>query len=472
MSYLIEQGTLTSLNPATGDTVWSGTIPTDDAIQSAIAAAEAAAFAWSTTPLKVRADVLRAYAGILGQRKELLAGLISKEIGKPLWEARTEVTAMINKVELSIRAHESRCAEFGAGNATTRFRPHGLVAVLGPYNFPGHLPNGHICPALLAGNCVLFKPSELAPATGIAMTECWQAAGLPDGVLHCLPGGPQQASAIINDSRVRGIFFTGSAKTGKFLARQFADQPGKILALEMGGNNPLIVETGHIANLTAAAEIAAYSAFISTGQRCTCARRLIVIRSPQTDAFLQSLVDFTRSMTCGLPDADPQPLLGPLASAGFVPPVMQAQAELIAAGGKALLTAQAGAPNTGFISPAIIDCTHVNPLADEEVFGPLLKIIQCDSLADAVTIANQTRYGLAAGLLSDVAEHYQFVYPRLHAGLINWNQQLTGASSAAPFGGIGDSGNHRPSAWFAADYCSFPVASIERDTCQSVPSPI
>jgi succinylglutamic semialdehyde dehydrogenase len=456
------QTPLCSRNPADGSIVWEGPAATPDAITAAVLAGRKAFPEWSLRPVEERIGYLKAFAAALGQARECLARTISREIGKPLPEALGEVKAMIGKVDISLRAFQERCREFSGGAAVTRFKPHGLVAVLGPYNFPGHLPNGHIVPALLAGNTVIFKPSEVATATAEATLACWREAGLPEGVLQVLQGEAETARQLVADPGVNGVFFTGSARTGKLLARQFADTPGRVLALEMGGNNPLLVDTAHLANLALAAEVTIQSAFLSAGQRCTCARRLIVIDSPQAGAFLDELVRQSREIRVGDPFAEPAPFMGPMAAAAFADAMAETQAERLESGAESLLEAVRGDPETGFISPGILDVTDVRELADEEIFGPLLQVQRVPDLDTAIEAANRTRYGLAAGVLSDSEAVYRYAWSHLRAGIINWNTQLTGASSAAPFGGIGDSGNLRPSAFFAADYCSYPVASMER----------
>lgn len=453
---------LCSRNPADGSIVWEGPAATPETITKAVLTSREAFPEWSLRPVDERIGYLTAYAAALGEARESLARTIAREIGKPVPEALSEVAAMIGKVEISIRAFQERCREFGGGAAVTRFKPHGLVVVLGPYNFPGHLPNGHIVPALLAGNTVLFKPSEIAPATAEATLACWRASGLPEGVLQVLQGGAETARQVVASPEVNGVFFTGSARTGKILARQFAETPGRILALEMGGNNPLLVDTANLADLAAAVEVTIQSAFLSSGQRCTCARRLIVIDSPRAAAFLEALIRRTREIRVGDPFAEPAPFMGPLATAAFADVVAQKQADRLESGAVPLLEAVRGDPETGFISPGILDATPVTELPDEEIFGPLLQVQRVPDLDSAIQTANRTRYGLAAGMLSDSEAVYRSAWSRLRAGIINWNTQLTGASSAAPFGGIGDSGNLRPSAFFAADYCSYPVASMEK----------
>lgn len=458
-------GLIKSKNPSTGEVIWDGMAATSGDVLRAAKAAREAFPNWSGRALSDRIDFLKEFASILEEKKMPLAKLISREIGKPFWEAQTEVDAMIAKVVISIDAFKQRTSRFSAGKATTRFRPHGIIAVIGPYNFPGHLPNGHICPALLAGNTVLFKPSDLAPATAEFIMNCWKEAGLPYGVLQVLQGGAETARFLTEMPEVRGVFFTGSSHTGKKLNQNFANMPGKILALEMGGNNPLIVDPEHIRIIDGAHQIILHSAFLTTGQRCTCARRLIVVDSKNSPAFIDTLVQKTRKLRIGDPFAEPAPFMGPLASTACLDRVMLAQQDLLDKGAVPLLLAEPTKPGTAFITPGIMDVTGIKSLPDEEIFGPVLQLIRVKSLREAVSVANATRYGLAAGLLTDSAERYNYVFPRLQAGIINWNVQLTGASSSAPFGGIKDSGNLRPSAYFAADYCSYPVASMEAPEC-------
>ena len=266
---------LISTDPCTGETVWSGAAGDPAA---AVAAARLAFPAWARTSLDDRIAVARAFQAVVRDRADAFARLIARETGKPFWETKTEVGSVVAKVDISVQAQAeragSRTGEVAGVRQALRHKPHGVLAVLGPYNFPAHLPNGHIVPALLAGNTVVFKPSELTPGVGAFMADCWAAAGLPDGVLNVVQGGGDTGRALAGDSGLDGLLFTGSAHTGAALARQFADQPGKILALEMGGNNPLIVWDAP--DLDAAAHLVVQSAYLSAGQRCTCARRLIV----------------------------------------------------------------------------------------------------------------------------------------------------------------------------------------------------
>ncbi|WP_028454823.1 succinylglutamate-semialdehyde dehydrogenase [Chitinilyticum litopenaei] len=455
-----------SHNPVTQEPVWEGAAASSTEVGSAVAAARHAFAGWRDLDYGERLALARNFAELLKSSQDELAAIIGRETGKPRWEALTEVTTMINKVEISARAFEERTGEresaMGDAQAVLRHRPHGVVAVFGPYNFPGHLPNGHIVPALLAGNTVVFKPSELAPLTAQKTAELWQAAGLPHGVLNLVQGAKDTGVALAGHPDLDGLYFTGSAGTGYALHRQFAGSPHQILALEMGGNNPLIVEP--LADVKAALHHVIQSAFISAGQRCTCARRLLVPQGAWGDAFLAELVRVSATLQPAAWDAEPQPFMGAVVSLIAAEQLLAAQDRLLALGGKALLPMTRIREGTALMSPGILDVSNVRNLPDEEYFGPLLQVQRYRTFTEAQALANATRFGLAAGLLSDSAERYEEFWKASRAGIVNWNKPLTGASSAAPFGGIGASGNHRPSAYYAADYCAYPVASLEADT--------
>jgi succinylglutamic semialdehyde dehydrogenase len=451
--------TFSSLNPATGETVWTGPASDATAVDAAVRAARNAFAAWSHRPFEERAALAKAFAAQLAANKEALAEAISREVGKPHWEALTEVQSMIGKVDLSIEAHLKRCAEFKNSLGVTRFRPHGVVAVLGPFNFPGHLPNGHIVPALLAGNTVVFKPSEYAPAVAELTARLWRDAGLPPGVLNLLQGERETGAALAAHRGIDGLFFTGSPRAGLALNEIFAKTPERILALEMGGNNPLVVHRA--ADVKAAVALTVQSAYLSAGQRCTCARRLIVPTGAEGDNFLAALASAVSALRVGASTGRPEPFIGPVVSAATADHLLQAQASLVARGAVPLVEMRRLQPGTGLLSPALLNVTDVPERGDEEFFGPLLQVVRVPDFGAAIREANNTAFGLAAGLLSDDAALYGRFRAEVRAGLINWNQQLTGASSGAPFGGVGRSGNFRPSAYFAADYCSYPVASIE-----------
>lgn len=345
------------------------------------------------------------------------------------------------------------------GIAVLRHRPHGVVAVFGPYNFPGHLPNGHIVPALIAGNTVVFKPSELAPGVARATVEVWKEAGLPDGVLNLVQGEKDTGIALANHRQIDGLFFTGSSDTGTLLHRQFGGRPEIVLALEMGGNNPLVI--GEVEDIDAAVHHTIQSAFLSAGQRCTCARRIFVPQGAFGDRFLARFADVTSKISADVFDADPQPFMGAVISARAAAKLVEAQSRLIEQGAEPIIAMAQRDPRLGFVNAAILDVTGVTGLPDEEHFGPLAQIVRYATFDEAIERANDTAFGLSAGLLADDARAWDHFRRTIRAGIVNWNRPTNGASSAAPFGGTGRSGNHRPSAYYAADYCAYPMASVE-----------
>lgn len=457
-----------SRNPGTNEIVWQGASASEADVGWAVASARRAFADWSALALEARIAIVQRFAAILEARKEALAAAIGRETGKPLWEARTEVTTMANKVAISITAYHERTGEkrtpMADGTAVLRHRPHGVVAVFGPYNFPGHLPNGHIVPALIAGNTVVFKPSELAPGVARATVEAWRDAGLPAGVLNLVQGEKDTGVALANHRQIDGLFFTGSSDTGTLLHRQFGGRPEIVLALEMGGNNPLVV--GEVADLDAAVHHAIQSAFLSAGQRCTCARRIFVADNADGDRFLARFAEVTAAIHADRFDADPQPFMGAVISARAAARLVEAQTALLAAGARPVIAMTQRDAALGFVNAAILDVTEVRDLPDTEYFGPLAQVIRYRSFDEAIALANDTAYGLSAGLLSDDAGAWAHFQRSIRAGIVNWNRPTNGASSAAPFGGAGRSGNHRPSAFYAADYCAYPMASVESEQLQ------
>jgi len=460
-------------SPVSGVSTWSGHQAGAADVHHACTAAREQFEVWSALAPAERMAVCERFRELLRTHAESLADLISLEIGKPHWEALAEVASMANKVTISMQAYRLRTGEARAqiadGTAILRHRPHGVFAVFGPYNFPGHLPNGHIVPALIAGNTLVFKPSEHAPQTAIRTVGLWHQAGLPAGVLNLVNGGRETGMLLAQHPALDGVLFTGSAETGAALHRQFAGQPGKLLALEMGGNNALVV--WDVQYLDAAVHHTIFSAFISAGQRCSCARRLIVEDSPAGAAFLRRLVEVAGTINVGKPEQQPPPFMGPVVSAAAAQKLLQAQADLLRRGGRSLLPMTPLVDNTGFLSPGIVDVTDAAGVPDEELFGPLLQVIRVKDFDTALAAANATAYGLAAGLLSDSDVLWRRFVLRVRAGVVNWNRPTTGAASTAPFGGIGNSGNHRPSAFYAADYCAYPVASIESAQLEMPSSP-
>ncbi|MEP6343103.1 MAG: succinylglutamate-semialdehyde dehydrogenase [Maricaulaceae bacterium] len=457
--------------PSTNTIVWEGHAASADQVKIAMSAARIALQGWSKRPQSERNEILVNYANALKDRKEEIATAISQDMGKPIWESRIEANAMAGKVAISIRALEDRAgtqeAETAFGGTRLVHRSHGVMAVLGPFNFPGHLPNGHIVPALLAGNVCIFKPSEQAPSVATIIADAFKEAGLPHGCFSIVQGERYTGQALI-EADIDGLLFTGSVETGLHFHSYFAGCPEFMLALEMGGNNPLIAWEPLDPN--AAASQIFQSGFITTGQRCSCARRVILPNTPFADEVIKALVKLTETVKIGPWDGEDN-FMGPLVSVRAAEQAVAFQDDLISKGGevvKALIRKDA---ESAFVTPGIIDVTHTANRADHELFGPLIQLIRVETIEDAVAEANATRFGLAGGLLCDDQAVWELAREHMKAGILNWNRPTTGASSALPFGGPGHSGNFRPGAYYAADYCAWPQASQVAEEAKIIPMP-
>ena len=451
-----------SCEPATGAELWRGKVGDVD---ETVLRARRAWPQWAALPLAQRIELMRRFANEVRKEQDAFAELISKETGKPLWEARGEVESVVAKVEISVRAYAERTGQRKLdsalqGTAAVRHKPHGVMAVLGPFNFPAHLPNGHIVPALIAGNAVVFKPSEKTPAVGEFLLKCFHKAGVSAAVVQLLIGGPDEGKALVAHDGIDGVLFTGSAQVGIAINRKLASTPGKIVALEMGGNNPLVLwDTPKIPD---AAILIVQSAFTSAGQRCTAARRLIV-KSSLYDQAIEEVKRLTGRIIVGAPFDEPSPFMGPVIDNQAADELTESFLYLMSNGGKVLSHMKRPREGLPFVTPGLIDTTAMKERPDVELFGPLLQVIRVDDFDQAIAEANKTRFGLSASLIGGNPQEYSRFWANIRAGIVNWNRPTSGASSAAPFGGIGYSGNHRPAAFYAADYCAYPVSSTEME---------
>ncbi len=457
---------LQSFEPATGQLLWEGEPGNVDA---EVERARLGWPQWAAKPISVRVETMRRFVNVVRAHQEVMADLIARETGKPLWDARTEVSSLISRVDVHIVAYSERTSQRRLDGAmgtrqTVRHKPHGVLAVIGPYNFPADVPAGHIIPALIAGNGVVFKPSEKTPATGEMLVELLHQSGIPEEVIRLVSGGPAQGKELVQHPNVNGVLFTGSARTGIAINRALGAHPEKIVALEMGGNNPAVV--WDTPDIPTAASLVVQSAFSSAGQRCTSARRLIIKRSlaePMV-AELRHLVD---RLIVDHPHADPQPFMGPVIDNDAADGLTESFMTLMSMGGKPLVHMRRPHGDLPFVSPPIIDVTPMEERPDVELFGPLLQIIQVDDFNEAIHEANATRYGLSASLIGGSPEQYDLFWANVRAGAINWNATTFGIGGRAPFGGIGVSGNHRSSGFYAADFCAYPVTSSETEQLRS-----
>jgi len=453
---------LVSRSPVDERIVWEGPVSSKADVEAAFERAATAQRDWATRSQTDRDNIARRYAELLKAQRDPLALAISSETGKVLWEARQEVDTAIAKVEASITAlYERRAPQRNPSASQTsavRFRPIGVMLVLGPFNFPLHLPGSHLVPALLAGNAAVFKPSEQTPGIAARMVELWHAAGVPPEVLSIIQGDATVAQHALGQPALDGVLLTGSYRTAQAVQRMLVDRPEVLIATELGGNNPLVVSRP--GDPQAAAAVVCQSAFVTSGQRCTCARRLILIDDRSGRDTLEALIGLLEQIRFDLPDAEPEPFAGTLISRRAATQVAAGYQAYLAAGARPLVPLRQSSQCAALVQPSIVDATGCQ-LPDEEIFGPILQVHWVADLEQAIALANQTRYGLAAALLSEQREEFEQFAARVRAGVVNWNRATTGASGRLPFGGLGCSGNHRPSAYYACDYASDPVACLE-----------
>ncbi len=457
---------LVSFDPATGAEVWRG--ETGD-VDAEVDAARAGWAAWAARPVTYRIETLRRFANTARARHEALSDVIAREVGKPLWEARAEVDAVVAVVDGAVGAYAERTAQRRLDSpmgtrAALRHKPHGMLAVITPFCNPALIPAGHLLPALLAGNAVVLKPSPHAPATAELLVDSLLTAGVPESCVRLVQGGAAEGKALAGHRGVDGVLFTGSAKAGVSLHRQFADRPHKLLALEMGGNNPLLV--WDTPDLHAAALIVLQSAFAQAGQSCTAARRLIVAEDA-ADPLVELLCKLLARVIVGAPHDNPQPFMGPVIDNEAADALTESFLALLMRGGRPLRHLERPVPGRPFLHPALIDVTGVTDRPDEELFGPVLQIIRVPDFDAAIAEANNTRFGLSASLLSQTPALYDRFWAGARAGLVNWNRSTHPPGVRAPLGGFGWSGNARPGGWYAADHCAYPVVSNEADAARA-----
>lgn len=452
--------TIVSIEPATGLRLWQGEQGDVDADVARVAAGWQG---WAARPYTYRIEAMRRFANLVRGREVELADLIAREVGKPLWDAKGEIAALREDIEQAITAYSARAGQkrldgaLGARSAL-RHKPHGVLAVITPYCSPALIPVGQIVPALLAGNGVLFKPSEKACATASLIVTLMHEAGVPQDVLCCLIGGADAGQALVAHPAVAGVLFTGSAHVGIAINRALASRPDKVAALQMGGNNPMIV--WDTPDLRTAAALVIQSAFLSAGQTCTAGRRLIVKES-LADPLVEILRDLTHRLLIDQPHADPAPYMGPIIDMEMADGLTESFLYLMSNGGKPVTHMRRPRAGLPFVTPGIIDVTAMEKRIDIELFGPILQICRVEDFDAAIAEANATRFGLAAALFGGTEAQYDRFWASSRAGLVNWNRPTTTMPVGLPAGGIGLSGNHRPGGGYMADHCAYPVASSE-----------
>lgn len=411
-----------------------------------------------------RAELLKKYQAAVKARLDELTRAISREIGKPLWEAKTEVQAMITKVDVSLGegAAFTRDHRIEDLPGEIRHRPHGVVAVLGPFNFPGHLPNGQIVPALLMGNTVVFKPSDKGALTASLMARCFEDAGFPPGVFSVVQGAVAVAQHVSTHPGIDALLFTGSVPVGQQIVAANAHRPGLLIALELGGKNASLVFDD--VELERAVREIAFSGFATAGQRCTATSRIYVTRGIAAQ-FIEKLSAAARSVKVGHP-SDDGVFMGPVISEGTRKQLIEAQRKAVAGGFEAVVPGGvAEARTTGFyVKPAVHvargGVTSVAGYTDTELFAPDLAVITVNDVDEAIAHANDTQFGLSAAVFTRSAELFGRAADALRVGVLHWNRSSAGASGRLPFSGVKASGNHRPAGILMGTSCVYPMGVL------------
>lgn len=460
-----------SKSPNNGEIVFEGNFATKNNCNKAISSARQAQQSWFELGTESRIEYIRKFVEIVKSNKEELSKTISIEVGKPKWESDGEINSIIGKIEPCIDAYKSRCSDIiierNGAKGITRFRPLGVLCIIGPYNYPMHMTNGQIMAGLIAGNTIVLKPSDKAPLCATKIMECWQKAGLPEGVINMVQGGPETVEYLIKNKEVNGVYFTGSYKVGQIISGLCSTN--QMCALEMGGDGPIIAWDSN--DIKSAAITVIQGAFGTAGQKCVSTRRLIVPDNSFGKSLIKEVVKLSKKIVVGKFDGKETPFMGPLRTPQMVDNALRIQKYLLSKGGVDLLEAKRLNLGECFISPCIIDVTKAKYKLNEEVFAPFLRVIRVKTFEDALIEANNSEYGLAASILTEDRNLYEKFLNTAKFGLINWNKPTVGSSAWAGFGGIKNSGNFRPSGYLTSDFCSYAIASAEMENLTNVATP-
>ncbi|MBE2254451.1 MAG: aldehyde dehydrogenase family protein [Myxococcus sp.] len=434
-------------------------------VDDAVMAARAAFPSWRRLGQPARAALLRAYQAQLKAHADALARCIAREIGKPLWEAKTEVGAMVSKVDVSLGEGAAFVKDVTIADlpGEIRHRPHGVAAVIGPFNFPGHLPNGQLVPALLTGNTVVFKPSDKGPGTAALMAKCFEAAGFPAGVFNLVQGAVPTAEKLVSHPGIDALLFTGSVPVGQRIVAANAHRPGLLVALELGGKNATVVLDD--CDLERTVRELAFSGFATAGQRCTATSRVVVTRGI-APRLIEGLAAAARSVVVGHV-FDEGVFMGPVISEQTRAQLLAAQQKAVAAGFEPVVpggAVEVPGRRGFYVRPAVHvargGVVRAAGYTDTELFAPDLAVITVDSLEQAVEVANETEFGLSAAVFTEAAAAFERCADELRVGVLHWNRSSAGASGRLPFGGIRASGNHRPAGIVMGQACTYPLAVL------------
>ncbi|MCY3945585.1 MAG: aldehyde dehydrogenase family protein [Anaerolineaceae bacterium] len=436
-------GTFASINPADESCVAQVAAGTSADVNAAAASAKAAFPAWRKTPAPARGEVLYRAAQLLSERKEDLSRLLTREMGKVISEARGDVQEAIDMAWYMGGEGRRLFGHTAPVEMPDKFgmalrEPVGVVGLITPWNFPVAVPSWKLFPALVAGNSVILKPAEDAPATAALFVQICAEAGLPPGVLNLVCGAGETGAALVAHPDVRVISFTGSTDTG-LQVYQRAACLGKKVSLEMGGKNAIIVLED--ADLDLAAQAITWSAFGTTGQRCTAASRLIVQREVHGQ-LAEALTEKARALELG-DGLDESVDVGPLVNEAALQKVERYMGIAQEEGARVLTGGVRADLGQGwFFQPTLLDgVTRDMRVAREEIFGPVLALITVDSMDEAVELNNEVRYGLSSSIFTRDVNRAFHAMRDLSSGIVYINHGTSGAEIQFPFGGIRETGN-------------------------------
>lgn len=438
-----------------------------DHIDRACKAAKEAYVSWSRTSLNERKNYILKLKDVFKAHESEMAELIARDTGKALWDATTEAKALSAKIDVTLNESLKLIQEERITDAlphvdgVIRYKSRGVMSVIGPFNFPAHLPNGHIIPALISGNTIVYKPSEQTPAVAQLYAQIIEKAEFPPGVFNMVHGEAETGRRLVAHELVDGVLFTGSYEVGLKIKQETLNHYWKILALEMGGKNATVIWDD--ADIDKAIYETLVGAYMSTGQRCACTSR-IILHDKIADQFTDRFYKAAKKLTIG--HWSKNPFMGSLINGAAVEKYIRFQemanrenCESLMRG-KALELEYKG----HYVTPSIhlVKSFDPNSLYQKtEIFGPNVAIYRSSDFDKTIEMVNSTGYGLVMALFTKNKELFETALLSARVGLLNWNRTTNGASSRLPFGGMGKSGNDRPSGHFAIQYCTVPVASLE-----------
>ncbi|MAD61765.1 MAG: hypothetical protein CMH49_09705, partial [Myxococcales bacterium] len=461
-----EGQSFSSYNPAKQGTKVFTAHEYDASVDKAIHAAREALKSWRRSGLEARIEALKAVAALVPEHQAGIAEAISLEMGKSFNEAMMEAGSIKSKIE-GVIAQITKTLPQATDEAPgeQRFHPLGVIAVIGPFNFPIHLLNTHIVPSLLTGNTVVIKPSEVTPLCGQRYAELFHAAGFPAGVFNLIQGQGANGAALSAHPKVNGVIFTGSYETGRKIRRVTFDQAHKKVCLELGGKNPAVVLDD--ADLEQVTREILLGALLTSGQRCTATSRVIATAGI-APALKRRLVEAFKRIR-PLDPFDQNCFIGPLANQAAKHRFMTLLDEAKSQGAEPWVDSES-IPGGAFVTPSIYGVKGDEDYLEHELFGPHISFQTVQNDEEAIAAAAKNSYGLSASLFTQREDMFETFYDEVAVGVLNWNRSTNGASGLLPFGGVGKSGNWHPAGSEGPRLSTYPVAVMSIPFAQVTPN--